>query len=322
MDDSDDDPEGQLTTWTFTFAPSDDRCTDANVYELTGDDLPPPAAAESDEARFPVIVGYVEDNAIVGCEYTVVETQVVGWTLTDLDPDNSPGQCWDLDIPTLTAIADTLCMTDNFIGCDSAADDGEDVSAGSCHEPRADINFENKLDPIPLTVTKTFTGRDYYTTVDRADFHLYTPGLCGAVPFDPFGGLLGSIGVFRTINASQLPQIVLAKPYVRGARFVGPEIGGERLAGACTYRVQENNAPEGCVALNPDGSNADGPYWEQTWIPGETVAFNFNIVNDCAETPEPTPTPDVAPTTTPKKPGAPGAKKPSGGGTAAPKFTG
>jgi hypothetical protein len=49
-------------------------------------------------------------------------------------------------------------------------------------------------------------------------------------------------------------------------------------------------------------------------VPGVTTEMTFNIVNDCAE-----PEPQVAPTVGPKKPGA---KKPAGGGTAAPKFTG
>ena len=52
------------------------------------------------------------------------------------------------------------------------------------------VEFKNELDPVPLTVTKTFTGREYYTTVDRAE-----PGWEGPVglvtrlvdraPFDP-----------------------------------------------------------------------------------------------------------------------------------------
>ena len=173
------------------------------------------------------------------------------------------------------------------------------------------ITFWNDLDHVPMTVTKTFTGREYYTTVDRGDFHIYTPGLCGALPIDPFGGLIGNVGIYRTINASQSPQVVAWLPDILKAGGHGP----------CTYRVQENNAPDGCTAVAPDGSDADGPYWDQTWAPGMT-AMTFNIVNDCAEVPEPTPEPTVAPTTAPKKPGAPGAKKPSGGGSAAPKFTG
>ena len=135
------------------------------------------------------------------------------------------------------------------------------------------VEFGNKVKKVPLTVTKTFRGRDYYTTVDRADFHIYTPGLCGTLPIDPFGGLLGSAGVYRTINASQSPQIVIYLPDILKA-------GG---TGRCTYRVQENNLPQGCTAVNPTGRNADGPYWEKTWKPGMT-AMVFDIVNNCSQT--------------------------------------
>jgi hypothetical protein len=274
-----------LSEFTYTVTPlnkvldghqaGDGPCTaDAGPYSVS------PASPVATE---PLIREYIENNTIFDCYYAVSELIPVGWT--QVDWASFCGE-FEPDAPVPTIII---------------------LNGGQC-----DARFVNELDPIPLTVAKTFVGREYYTTIDRADFHMYTPGLCGAFPMDPFGGLLGSVGVFRTINASQLPQVVIALPTIIAA---GPN-------GPCTYRIQENNAPDGCVALDPDGSNADGPYWEQTWVPGETTEMNFNIVNNCAEVPEPTPEPTVAPTTTPKKPGAPGAKKPSGGGTAAPKFTG
>jgi hypothetical protein len=244
-----------------------------------------------DGERAEVLNGYVEGNKVVPCIFAVTELLPVGWHLLDIEVASNPRCGPGGPLPSISFDNATAVVTPQF------------------GESDCEVDFYNGMVPVPLIVTKTFTGRDYYTTIDRADFHLYTPGLCGTFPMDPFGGLLGSIGVFRTINASQLPQVVMALPTIIPA---GP-------AGSCTYRIQENNAPDGCVALDPDGSNADGPYWEQTWVFGETTEMNFNIVNDCAETPEPTPTPDVAPTTTPKKPGA---KKPSSGGTAAPKFTG
>jgi len=251
-----------------------------------------------------VLNGYILNNEIVKCWYAVVEEgPAAGWTLDAIDANNHQS-----------------CGTDN------GPDEDLDLQMGLVSPQDyddCDVDFDNSLDHIPLTVTKTFVGRDYYTTVDRADFHLNTPGLCGNFPFDPFGGLLGSVGVFRTINAAQDPQLVIWLPHVPAAFWTLDHIfiddDDDKTAGACTYRIQENNAPEGCVAVSPDGSTADGPYWEQTWAPG-TTEFLFNIVNDCSP-PEPDPTPEVAPTTAPKGHEA-GAKKPSSGGTAAPKFTG
>jgi hypothetical protein len=265
-------------------------CTAASTHTLTPD-MGPRFEYVYDAAWIdPIVLQYITaGNGFGTCAYGVSELVPTGWSFYDYESNCDVG--FD-DSITPTVIVVPVGAFD-----------------GDCN-----VYLENVLDPIPLTVTKTFTGRDHYTTVDRADFHLYTPGLCGNLPFDPFGGLLGSVGLFRTINASQLPQVVMYLPHVPGALW---GLGGD--AGVCTYRVQENNAPEGCTAVAPDGSNADGPYWEQTWVPGATTEFTFNIVNDCADTPEPTPEPTVAPTSTPKKPGA---KKPSGGGTAAPKFTG
>ena len=71
--------------------------------------------------------------------------------------------------------------------------------------------------PVPITVTKTFVGRTEYTTTDRADFHVFTPGKCLGTPIDPFGNLLGSNGLFRTVNASQDTQYVIAPPGVPDA---------------------------------------------------------------------------------------------------------
>ncbi|MGI9611223.1 MAG: hypothetical protein ACR2NL_13095 [Acidimicrobiia bacterium] len=307
--DRSDDPAGALTTFTFEFANDDDRCTEGATYTVTGEDLPPPEPHGSDDVDFPVISGYIENNMLVACNYTTTEIgPPPGWTL-DMIFVSDGESCTEVTLSEAKAETDGVCAAE-----ESGGDD------------KYEVNFLNSLDPIPLTVTKTFVGRDYYTTVDRGDFHMFMPGLCGNIPVDPFGGLLGSVGVFRTINASQYPQIVFALPSVPAALYTEPKLEefegrNDPPAAPCTYRVQENNAPEGCVALDPTGSDADGPYWEQTWVSGETLAFDFNIVNDCSD-PEPTPEPTVAPTTTPKKPGTPGAKKPSSGGSAAPKFTG
>ncbi|MGI9624467.1 MAG: hypothetical protein ACR2PK_16670, partial [Acidimicrobiales bacterium] len=306
---------GSLTTFNYSItawkdsiaggADTDSPCagsnTTASTVGATG-----PGGFPTGRITVEVLNGYIVNNAVQTCWYGVFEEVPTGWTLARIDATNGDGSCGTNNGP------------DSNVDAGVALVGPQTVIGGAAQSDNCDVDFDNELDPVPLTVTKTFTGRDYYTTIDRADFHVFSPGLCSGIPFDPFGGLLGSVGVFRTINASQLPQVVLATPdtIVAGWSFADGDV-----AVPCTYRVQENNAPEGCTALNPDGSNADGPYWEQTWAPG-TTEFVFNIVNDCAETPEPTPEPTVAPTSTPKKPGTPGAKKPSGGGTAAPKFTG
>jgi hypothetical protein len=300
---------GNLMTWDFTITavkfPSrvaDDGACGGSNTTASIDGVPD----NSTEAVVSVLNGYIHQNQLIPCVYAVTETVPIGWTLTGIDFDDNDSYCAGPDFRPAHD-SDYLPTHDNDSATAWVAVQYNNRN-GSLRD-YCEIDFYNALDPVPLVVTKTFTGRDYYTTIDRADFHIYTPGLCGTFPMDPFGGLLGSVGVFRTINASQLPQVVAALP---NTIVAGPN-------GPCTYRVQENNAPEGCTAMDPTGSNADGPYWEQTWVPGETTEFTFNIVNDCAEAPEPTPEPTVAPTSTPKKPGA---KKPSGGGSAAPKFTG
>jgi hypothetical protein len=170
-----------------------------------------------------------------------------------------------------------------------------------------------------VIVTKTFVGRDEYTTSERADFHVWMPNHCSGISIDPFGNLLGSTGTFRTVNASPDTQFVIGPEGIHplpskyldyNATF---DSSGDVVK--CTVRVQETHAPAGCTPLDNTGSNADGPYWEQSWDVG-MISMEFNIVNDCTE---PTPEPTVAPTSVPKKPGA---KKPSGGGSTAPKFTG
>ena len=298
---------GELMTWEYTITavkwPSLAADTSACAGSNTTATVVGIPDGDAEETNVTVLNGYPVAGKIFPCVYQVTENVPTGWTLDHID-FHTNSYCGD-------QIIDPEHSSDSLPTHDEDAATAWVMVQGASED--CEVNFDNTLDHIPLTVTKTFTGREYYTTVDRADFHIYTPGLCGALPIDPFGGLVGNVGIYRTINASQQTQVVAWLPDTLAAGGHGP----------CTYRVQENNAPEGCVAVNPSGSDADGPYWEKTWKPGKTTAFNFNIVNDCAEVvPDPTPDPTVAPTTAPKKPGTPGAKKPSGGGSAAPKFTG
>lgn len=284
-----DNAAGQLTTFTFAVTPNSESCTDAQSIDLLGGEGVPDQSMKV----LSVISSFMQNNAVRSCKYTVAEDVPAGWSFSHFDLDDG---VWTLNEASAKATVDARA---------SYFEDGE-----------ADINFWNDLDAVPIYVDKTFTGRDYYTTIDRSDFHLWLPGLCGQILVDPFGGLLGSVGIFRTINASQETQIVWALP----DSVVAAD--GPRGPQPCTYRLQENNAPDGCVAVSPDGEDADGPYWEQTWVPGETTAFVFLVVNDCTP-PDATPTPTVAPTTAPAPPGSKkGAAQPSGGASTVPKFTG
>jgi hypothetical protein len=269
-----------------------------------------------------VLNGYVdtEENEIVPCYFRVAEDELpAGWKFTFFNAFNgaSPGE-------------------PGFVECVLDTDDDQraQLTEPQLQDPIEDgacgVAFQNAALPVPIIVTKTFVGRTEYTTLDRADFHVFTPGNCSGIPIDPFGNLLGSTGLFRTVNASQDTQFVIAPPGTSDAlpyafaQTAGPSVPeGASPADEpvkCTTRVQETHAPDGCTPLGATGSNADGPYWEQTWDVG-MESMVFPIVNDCAEV---IPEPSVAPTSVPKKGAAakPGAKKPSGGGTAAPKFTG
>lgn len=284
------------TTFTFSVTPWDltnskaladgGACSDQSTQSGQGG-----TDGAGSIAQVTVVNGFIAANAIAYCSYAVTESVPKGWTLIEVDADEECDESEDTDEikRSIELLAEaTVILTPTFVGGDE--------------DDECEAEFVNDLNPLPLSVTKTFVGRDFYTTVDRADFHLFTPGFCGSFAIDPFGGLIGSEGVYRTINASQLSQVVIA---LLDAPAAGPN-------GVCTYRIQENGMPEGCTALDPEGSDADGPYWEQTWVPGETTNFVFNIVNDCSR-PEPTPDPDSDHL-------LPGGKKP--GGDLNPKFTG
>jgi hypothetical protein len=284
-----DDAAGQLTTFTFDLTPSSDSCTAAQTIDLVGGEGTPDLSMKIVQ----VVSSYIDNNSVMSCKYTVAENVPMGWAFSHFDVDEGS---WSLDEAAAKATLDARA---------SLLDDG-----------RADINFWNDLEDVPIYVDKTYEGRDYYTTVDRSDFHLWLPGHCGQVPVDPSGGLLGSAGIFRTINASQEAQVVWALP----DSIVAAD--GPRGPQPCTIRLQENNMPEGCTASDADGEDADGPYWEQTWVPNETTAFVFLVVNECAE-PVPEPTPTASPTAGPQSTDAKkGHSMPSGGGSTAPKFTG
>jgi hypothetical protein len=312
---TDNDAQASFTTFNFNVdawsaylpgvADTTCACADSTTTASTVGETDAPVSLD-------VLNGYLvpASNSLVSCNYKVTEDVPAGWTLYD----------WGWE---------PKCNGHSRNGEDGAvlavmqADTIQNSPKGNPSEGPANCNvwFDNEANPVPIIVTKTFVGRTEYTTLDRADFHVFTPGDCSGIPIDPFGNLLGSTGIFRTVNASQDTQFVIAPygtsdalPY-KFARTAEWNLADEAVK--CTTRVQETHAPDGCTPQGATGSNADGPYWEQTWDVG-MESLVFPIVNDCTA---PTPEPSVAPTSVPKK-GAPGAKKPSGGGTAAPKFTG